>query len=149
MVIYNDIYQWEGWGGALRLQSGRCRLRIIDLRNIPAKEISLIKPFIVMVSEVPLDKTTRQFVSLRSCIGHVATRILREFELQRQRVLWVEYYPERRYGPKRDKVISERFDEVVFKWKDDVALQPSWKPVEPPLLDRLKELEKGSRPQAG
>ena len=33
MLIYDDIFAWEGWGGELRLASGECRLRIIDLKK--------------------------------------------------------------------------------------------------------------------
>jgi hypothetical protein len=28
MMMYDDIFSWEGWGGELRLASGECRLRI-------------------------------------------------------------------------------------------------------------------------
>ena len=31
MIVYDDIFEWEGWGGRLKLANGRCRLRIYDL----------------------------------------------------------------------------------------------------------------------
>ena len=39
MLIYDDIYSWEGWGGKLRLASGKCRLRIFDLKKGNAKGV--------------------------------------------------------------------------------------------------------------
>ena len=41
MLIYDDIYSWEGWGGMLRLASGKCRLRIFDLKKGNEKRLQI------------------------------------------------------------------------------------------------------------
>ena len=33
MLIVDDVFAWEGWGGRLRLEAGKCRLKIFDLRK--------------------------------------------------------------------------------------------------------------------
>ncbi|MEE9536795.1 MAG: hypothetical protein V3V51_05065, partial [Desulfobacterales bacterium] len=53
MTIYDDIFSWEGWGGQLRLASGKCRLRIYDLEQEKAGSLSHLRPIIVVVSDIP------------------------------------------------------------------------------------------------
>ena len=53
MMIYDDIFSWEGWGGRLRLASGECRLRIFDLQKKKAGGLAYLRPIIVLVSDVP------------------------------------------------------------------------------------------------
>lgn len=142
MLIYDDVYTWEGWGGLLSLEAGKCRLKIFDLRKASANGVVPLKSFIVIVSEVPLAPgDTKRFVSLRSHIGHIATLVAREFRLDRPRTLWVEFYPEQRYGVHDEKVIPERYDEVNFTWQEDRALEPKWTPINPPLLDMVRQLQ--------
>ncbi len=146
MLIFDDVYAWEGWGGALQLQAGRCRLRIFDLRKGPSKKVVLFKPVIALVSELPSEAGKKKnFLSLRSCIGHIATRVSEEFSLDPQRTMWVEYYPARHYGPNNEKCIPERFDRVRFRWRDGKALQPAWEPLEGPLRDMLRQLQTTGR----
>jgi hypothetical protein len=33
MKIYDDIFMWDGWGGLLKLASGKCRVKIFDLKK--------------------------------------------------------------------------------------------------------------------
>lgn len=141
MLIFDDEYAWEGWGGLLRLEAGKCRLKIFDLRQVPASGVVPLKTFVVIVSEAPLAPgEKKRFVSLRSHIGHIATLVARQFKLDRPRTLWVEFYPEQRYGVNDEKVIPERYDEVNFTWREDRALEPRWTPLKPPLLDMVRQL---------
>jgi hypothetical protein len=137
MLIHDDIFIWEGFGGPLRLAHGKCRLRIYDLNQSRTKGLAHLKPIIVMVSDVP-----GSAMSVRSCISHVATQVAKQFELSRQRIHYIEYYPARTYGQKNQHTIPERFEAVEFVWHEDKALHPSWKDVDPSLLDTLKTLIK-------
>ncbi len=135
MLIYDDIYYWKGWGGKLGLASGSCRLRIYDQRKEMSQDLALIRPFIVIVSDIPGNK-----MSIRSCAGHIATMVTKEFAISPQRMLWIEYYPKLEYGKKNARTIPERYDSVEFTWKRDKAIQPKWRPLRPPILDEVKKL---------
>jgi hypothetical protein len=55
-------------------------------------------------------------------------------------MLWVEYYPESRYGMDNTRVIPEKFDIVEFAWYEGKAMHPKWRELKPPLLDEIKKL---------
>ncbi len=135
MLIYDDIYYWKGWGGKLGLASGSCKLRIYDQREEESKDLALIRPFIVIASDMPGNK-----MSIRSCAGHIATMVTKEFDISPQRMLWIEYYPTLEYGKKKVHTVPERYDSVEFTWKEDKAIQPKWRPLKPPILDEVKKL---------
>jgi len=82
MIIYDDIYPWEGFGGKLRLASGKCRLRIFDLKKGNGKGLNHIRPIIAVVSDTVGSKMT-----VKSCSGHIATKITREFDIDPSRML--------------------------------------------------------------
>ena len=135
MLIHDDIYNWEGWGGKLRLASGKCRLRIFDLKRGNQKGLAHLRPMVVVVSDVPESR-----MSVRSCSGHIATSVAREFKIKPHRMLFIEYYPETVYGEHKEHVISEKYDVVDFNWHDDKAIEPKWRTLKPPLLDVIKAL---------
>ncbi|MCF8069063.1 MAG: hypothetical protein K9L30_10800 [Desulfobacterales bacterium] len=135
MLIYDDIYSWEGWGGKLRLGSGSCHLQIFDLDQPDVAEITHIKPVIVIVSDIQESE-----LSVRSCASHIATRVMAEFYIEHQRMMWIEYYPEKTYGTVKMNKIPERFDMVDFVWHEKSAIDPRWRPLKPPLLDMVKAL---------
>ncbi len=135
MAIYDDIFSWEGFGGRLRLASGTCRLRIFDLKKSKIEKLTVLRPIIVVVSDIP-----GQDMSVRSCAGHIATMATGQFDIDPQRMLWVEYYPASEYGKEKRQKISERYDAVEFTWYGDRALEPRWKPLKPPMLDIVKTL---------
>lgn len=135
MLIHDDIFSWSGWGGKLKLGSGKCRLRIFDLKKSESEEPTPIRHIIVLVSDVPESK-----MSARSCSSHVATSVAKEFNIDPHRMLWVEYYPSTRYGINDEHVIPERFEAVEFNWHGDKALSPKWRELKPPLLDQIRKL---------
>ncbi len=135
MLIYDDIYSWAGWGGRLRLASGKCRLRIFDRKKGNAKGLAHLKPMIVIVSDVAGSP-----MSVRSCCGHIATSITGEFNINPQRMLFIEYYPQTEYGQHQQHKIAEKYDLVEFKWYQDKAIEPKWRTLKPPLLDMIKEM---------
>ena len=135
MLIHDDTFYWKGWGGELSLGSGKCRLRIYDLKDRKAEGLTLLRPIIVLVSDVPDSK-----MPVRSAISHVATLVAEEFSLKPHRMLWVEYYPESRYGIDDTRVIPEKFDIVEFAWHEGKAMHPKWRELKPPLLDEIRKL---------
>jgi hypothetical protein len=135
MLIYDDIYSWEGWGGALRLASGKCRLRIFDLKKGNRQGLAHLRPIIVVATDIPESR-----MSVRSCCGHIATGIVREFNIKPHRMLFIEYYPETVYGERGEHVISEKYDAVDFNWHEEKALDPKWRTLKPPLLGLIKGL---------
>ena len=140
MLIYDDIYSWEGWGGKLRLASGKCRLRIFDLKDQSRTGLAHLRPIIVIASDVPDSR-----MSVRSCCGHIATCVTSEFNIKAHRMMFIEYYPETVYGEQQDHVIGEKFDVVDFSWREDQAIQPKWRALKPPMLDIVKNLVESNK----
>jgi len=135
MLIHDGIFSWEGFGGTLRLGSGKCRLRIYDLGKGETGSLTYLKPFIIIVSDLVDSK-----MSVRSCSGHVATRVTQTFRIDPQRMIFIEYYPSQTYGEQNQHLIPERYEVVEFSWHQDKALHPTWRPLKPPLLDAIQKL---------
>lgn len=135
MLIHDDVFSWEGFGGLLDLASGRCRLRIFDLTKSDKSNVMHIKPIIVVVSDLPGDDTYFKSMSVRSCTSHIATCVVRDFDIDPQRMVYLEYYPPSTYGDKQQHHILAKFDVVDFAWHGKKALHPKWRVLSPPLLD--------------
>jgi hypothetical protein len=135
MLVYDDIYSWEGWGGTLRLASGKCRLRIFDLKDKNTSGLAHLRSMIVIASDVPDSR-----MSVRSCCGHIATSVTKEFNIKPHRMMFIEYYPQSEYGENREYLIEEKYDLVEFTWLDEGAIEPKWRTLKPPLLDAIKGL---------
>jgi hypothetical protein len=140
MLVHDDIFEWEGWGGIFKLASGRCRLRIYDLSRSKPGGLTLLKPIFVIVSDLPGDRPVMKSVSIRSCASHIATCVARQFQIDPQRMVFIEYYPQETYGEHQEHVIPEKFDAVDFQWHDGNALHPKWRPLKPPLLDAVRAM---------
>jgi hypothetical protein len=111
-------------------------LRIFDLRkDETAKGVSFLKPIIVVITDVPDSK-----MSIRSCTSHIATCVTNDFNIDPSRMLWIEYYPQTNYGQEGERVIPERIESVEFEWRKDNAIRPKWRPLQPPLLETVKNL---------
>ena len=134
MLIHDGIFDWPGFGGRLRLASGRCRLRIYDLTQSAAAPVHL-RPMIVIVSDVPESR-----MSVRSCAGHVATCVSREFRILPARMMYIEYYPESVYGERAERVIPEKYDAVDFEWTEGGAIRPKWRTLQGTILETMQKL---------
>ena len=143
MLIYDGIYSWEGFGGILRLASGKCQLRIFDLKKSDPKGLAHLRPIIIIASDV-VDSQ----MSVRSCCGHIATGVSREFNIKPERMMFIEYYPKTVYGEQQDHVIAEKYDVVDFNWHEDKAIQPKWRTLKPPMLDVIRDLVESSKVNA-
>ena len=79
-------------------------------------------------------------VSVRSASSHIATVVCQRFGIDPQRMQFVEYTPAETYGKQGEYVIQAAFDAVAFTWKDGLALFPKNQPLEPRLLEILRDL---------
>lgn len=135
MIITDETYSWEGWGGKLKLGSGSCRLRIYDLKKGDEKGLAHLRPIIIVVSDVP-----ESTMSVKSCAGHIATSVTRDYDIDPNRMVWIEYCPASTYGVRQENTIPERYEAVEFVWHDGKALHPKWRPLNPQLLNIVKNL---------
>ncbi|MFC1896647.1 hypothetical protein ACFL0Q_08345, partial [Thermodesulfobacteriota bacterium] len=133
MLVFDGIYHWKGWGGKLLLGSGTCRLRIYDLAQGGTRGPIPLRSVVVVVSDVQGSRAMTD-LSVRSCAGHIATSIVRDFDIEGHRMLFVDHSPETRYGTGAQKVIPERYETVEFEWHGDNAVRPLWRALETPLL---------------
>lgn len=138
VLIYDDVYRWQGWGGQLRLGSGRCRLRIFDLRHGQSRATAHLKPIIAVVSDLPKEKIND--MSVRSCTSHIASCVVRDFGLEPQRMLWIEYDPPRTFGREGERRIEASLTAVDFAWHDNMAIEPRWRSLQSPLSDTVLDL---------
>jgi hypothetical protein len=136
--LYDDIFEWEGYGGAFKLASGKCRLKVFDLTSSPGEAVSLMKPIIVLAMDLPDSP-----MSVRSCIGHIATRVVADNGITPARAMFVEYYPATYYGEQEERHIPRRFEVVDFQWHDRRALFPKWRPVPAALMPVIEPLADG------
>lgn len=137
MLIHDDIFAWEGFGGPLDLAAGRCRMRIIDLTKGRQQKVAHIKPILVVVSDLPDQVGVNKKMSVRSCASHVATRVTEAFNIDYHRMVYVEYYPASTYGDENQHHIPAKFDAVDFVWNNAKALHPKWRSLEAPLVDMV------------
>jgi len=137
--VYDGIFEWEGWGGQLKLAKGRCRLWIFDLNRSAEKEVLHLRPMVVVASDLPREGMMKGEVSVRSAAGHIATVVSRKFRIDPPRMQFVEYTPRETYGRNNEYVIQAGYDAVEFTWQDGLALFPRIKPLEPALTALLKK----------
>lgn len=140
MLIHDDIFSWEGFGGMFDLASGRCRLRIFDLSKAQGRKIQHIKPMVVVVSDLPGHDTRFKKLSVRSCTSHIATCVVRDFDMDPHRMVYLEYQPATTYGDRDQHRISAKFDVVDFQWHENRAMHPKWRTLQSPLLETVAEL---------
>ena len=144
MLIHDDVFSWQGFGGLFNLAAGRCRLRIFDLAKDGGKKVAFLKSVIVVVSE-PADKENGyKQVSVRSCCSHIASCVADRFGIDPHRMIFIEYYPASTYGDQNQHIIDAKYEVVEFTWHGNKALHPKWKPLQPPLLDTVRDLIAGT-----
>ncbi|KJS31735.1 MAG: hypothetical protein VR64_09280 [Desulfatitalea sp. BRH_c12] len=140
MMMYDDIFAWEGFGGVYQLAAGKCRLRILDLSKGDHRKVAHLKPIMVVVSDLPVATPQFRNISVRSCASHIATTVAARFQIDPLRMTYVEYYPASTYGDRDQFVIEAKYDAVDFTWFEDKALHPKWRPLPPALRDVVQEM---------
>ncbi len=73
------------------------QLRIYDLDKDNESGPKHTRPIAVVVSDIPESQ-----MSAKNCVSHIATLVSKEFGIDPNRVLWIEYYPEDTYGVKKN-----------------------------------------------
>jgi len=138
-ILHNQIFHWDGFGGLLKLASGNCMLRVVQLQK---SDLAFVKPYIVITEDTPPDDPSKknQKLSIRSCCAHIATCVTQKFSINPNRMFYLEYYPESIYGVNQEKHISEQYDVVSFFWDDNKAFQPSFRVLKSPVLDHVKKI---------
>ena len=145
MVLFDDIFSWEGFGGKYRLAAGQCRLRIFDLQHNKHQNITPLKPLVVVVSDLPDESPKIKTLSVRSCASHIATTVTNRFHIDPHRMVYVEYYPPSTYGDQHQFTIQAKYEAVDFIWHNDMALHPKWRPLSAPLVQVIAELITGTK----
>lgn len=148
MIVFDDIFEWEGWGGHLKLARGRCHLRIYDLNRIKDTEVLHLRPMVVVASDLPRKGMQKGEISVRSAAGHIATVVSRKFNIAPPRMQFVEYTPCETYGKNEEYVIAAALDAVEFSWQDGLALFPRIEPLEPSLKNIIMSLVEKAPGQA-
>lgn len=139
MLIHDDILSWQGFGGVLDLASGQCRLRIFDLSKAKDSPVTHLKPIVVVVSDLPDDGPQFKKVSVRACSSHIASTVVQRFQINPQRMVFVEYYPSSTYGERGQHEVPAKFDTVDFVWHGAKALHPKWRSLESAMVDIIAE----------
>jgi hypothetical protein len=139
-LLYDGIFSWEGFGGLYHLAAGRCRLRIFDLSKSPHSNVALMKPVVIVVSDLPDDSPKIKKVSVRSCTSHIVTKVTERFKIDYQRMVYVEYSAQSAYGPQNQHLIPAKFEAVDFVWHDGKALHPKWRSLDPTLRNTIAPL---------
>ncbi len=150
MLIHDDIFAWEGFGGVFHLAAGQCWLRLYDLSRGARPNVAMIRPIVAVVSDLPDEGTPNiKKVTVRSCASHIATMVAQRFKIDPHRMTYVEYYPASTYGEHNQHVIEARYEKVDFSWHGDKALHPKWRPLPQPLLAMVVGLltESGGPPR--
>ncbi|MEE4357935.1 MAG: hypothetical protein V2I97_15815 [Desulfococcaceae bacterium] len=140
MLIYDDIYTWDGWGGKFKLAGGRCGLRLFDLKKRSPEGIAHLKRYIAVVRDIPFEKQGPNQMSIKSCAGHIATGVVRDFQIDPTRMIWIEHYPEDPENHRLRYPQKERFEEVEFEWKEKGALRVQSRKPSPAVTELVKQL---------
>lgn len=129
MIVYDGQYSWKGNSKAKKRPiswwQSSYRLRIIDVSR-DAPEVVFLKPHVVLFTD------TGDGASVTNCLPDLAKQICQDFDLELNRVVWVEDRPE----------IKERFRVAVFRpvarLSGDVYYQVDWRTAAPSELSLIK-----------
>ena len=128
MILYDGEYSWKGSVDRnerpISWWASTYHLKIVDLGRL-ANGLLYLKPVIVKIHD------TGQGASVVNCLPELAKHICAEFELDLNRVLWVEEVP----GDGADVQVA------CFEPVANVAGEPlyktSWRPGTPPEVDLI------------
>jgi hypothetical protein len=119
MKIVDQIYQCTVPGQDFGTWQLRCYLRIFQ---------SKFEQHIVVVSDTSCE--TGWFFPYK--IEQLAIRIVQKFQLNSDRLIWIEHCPADICRPK-----SSGFSQVFFEWEDGQAKNPQWRTIDNELVAGL------------
>lgn len=108
MLTTDRTDYWRGFGDGFGNWESHCRLRIF--RPHP-------EAIVVVVSDQGGDTGT----SITNCASQLATRVVKEFELDLARLTWIEHIP----------TSEAEFSLVQFDWQGNTARHPRWSYLTP------------------
>jgi len=128
LILYDGKYSWKGSTTAKKRPiswwRSSYRLRIVDVsRETP--DVVVLKPHVVLFTD------TGEGASVANCLPDLAKQICIDFDLDFNRVVWVEDRPE----------IKERFRVAMFRpvarLGSDVFYQVAWRAAGPSELNLI------------
>src|SRR4051794_37814330 len=118
--LVDTTYPFEGYFGCPSL----CRLRIYADPHPPT---------VVVATECPDNPGT----SVTDAAERLAARVVRQFGLDPDCLLWIEHHPDRAHYGGRPQ-FPERFDRVEFRrGRDGSFRKPRWSPIARAGVERL------------
>jgi len=130
MIIYNGRYNWSGkkvnqlrpiswWPGSYNLKI----IKIVKSRS----NVYIIKPHVVIFSD------TGEGFSARDHTQNLAKKVCRDFKLDINKVLWIEYYP------KKPASMEVAMLKPATKIGSDTIYSVTWRPIRPNELELIME----------
>lgn len=118
VIVYDGEYSWRGSTRAKKRPiswwRSSYRLRIVDVSR-DAPDVVFLKPHVVLFAD------TGEGASVTNCLPDLAKQICRDFDLDFNRVVWVEDRPD----------VKQRFRVAVFRpvarLGRDVFYQVAWR----------------------
>lgn len=106
--IVNTTYQWTGSNGT----QAHCGLRIFPRTG----------KHVVILTE--MDSNTG--ISVTNDCEHLATLVLRDYELHPNFTIWIEHYSPHSYSQNPGADESETYDLIQFNWNGQHFSAPRW-----------------------
>jgi hypothetical protein len=136
MIIYDGKYSWSGkkhtqthpvswWAGAYRL-------KIIDLAK-SSGDVLVLKPIVVIVSD------TGEGASATNCAPELVKSVCRDFKLDIQKLIWVEYQA----GPPPHMDVAKF--KPVTTISNEMFYQTAWRAIRPTELAMIKPFSPEAR----
>jgi hypothetical protein len=128
MIIFDGKYSWGGDRKTDRRPiswwASSYNLKIIDLSK-SRPDLHLIKPVVVIVSD------TGEGASAVNCAQYLVKSVCRDFDLDIDRITWIEYYPD---DPGRMEVAAFK---ATTRIGSETFYSVAWRPIRPNELQML------------
>ncbi len=129
MIFYDGIYRLRQHGKRDSKSFGKWayswRIRIINL-SISQPDVRHLRPFIVVATQ------SEESVFRANCAETLGKNICRDFFLNINNLLWVEYFPD-----KPDQIYAAIFTPKSY-FRTEIFYSVNWRPVLPNELEVIK-----------
>lgn len=120
MKVFDGTYRWKGNGRSGEWPSS-CVLKVYK-----GPEVDM-----VVVEDIPGPEGG---TSITNCVEFLATKIVAEFSLRTEDMLWIEHYPHSGH--------DATYDSVEFEWVRGQATSPRWFSLPKQYVDLVQERAK-------
>lgn len=128
MIIFDGKYEWDGKKRSssppISWWPGSYRLRIVDLKDL-MPDVLHIKPYVCILSD------TGHGYSIKNTFEKFAIAVCRDFNLDVDKVLWIENFPG------KDKAMCAAMVTPVGAVGGETLYSTTWRPVRPNELQLL------------